>query len=206
MIDRENRDRLADLLERLLRAEITFERYERELGEQRFEMSEDRGVTMVCHAADRVGEEAGARGGDSLTPEKFSAELIRNVRRAAHFLRSDREFQWPALENRRPRLATLLECWAFTGILVIPAVDQILFAPKSNGIFACVLAIVNGAAAWTAARRLERRAAAEEGERLTAGRDLAAWPYAHREDVPPELLGEVAAAGYGDRTPTGDSR
>jgi hypothetical protein len=194
MIDRDNRDRLADLLERLLRAEIPFERYERELGEARFETSDDRGVTMVCHAADSLSEEAEAQPGDHLSPERFSPELLRNVRRSVHFLRSDREFEWPTMEPRRSRLATGLEAWGTIGIIVIPLADLWLFAPNSNGVFACVLAVVNCAASWTASKRLQRRIAEEEGSRLTENRDFAAWPYARVADVPPELRAGVTPA------------
>jgi len=189
MIDRENRDRLADLLERLLRAEIPFERYERELGESRYEESQDRGVVAVCHAADGFGEEANARAGDHLTAERFSPELIRNVGRAARFLRSDREFEWPEMGNTRTRVVVLLNSWAIIGIAVIPLTDLLLFAPNTNGVFACVLAVVNAAGSWTAAKRIERRNGEEEARRLTENRDLEAWPYARRADVPANLLG-----------------
>lgn len=188
MIDRDNRDRLADLLERLLRAEITFDRYEQELGEARFEESEDSGVVAVCHAADNVSEEAGARAGDHLTAEKFSTELIRNVRRTALFLRSDSEFEWPPLEQSRTRAVALLEIWAAVGIAVIPLADVLFFGSQSSGFFGCIFAIVNAAASWTAAKQLQRLNAEDNVRRMTENRDLEAWPFARRADVPTELL------------------
>lgn len=101
MIDREARDRLADLLERLLRHDLPIVKFEDAILMGKFRASADRSVADVASAVDDIGAHVAALRDEVLAPPRFSDTTIQNAKRCAQFLRSDLEYEWPPFVARR---------------------------------------------------------------------------------------------------------
>lgn len=180
-IDREARDQLADLLERLLRQDLTVGGFEDAIFAGRFYASPDRAVVEIAAAADDITTEHDSRD-DVLASPRLADVTVTNSKRCVQFLRSDREYEWPPRQSRYQRVCMILMLWSVVGMAAIPLATHFAFDRAVDGL---VLGLFNAAGSLFAVYLLHRDSEIEYSRlfrRLEF--EQAAWPYCRRSDVP----------------------
>jgi len=179
MVDRNARDKLAELLERMLRGELTVHRYEEDVSSGKFNHSGDRAVVTVYHACDDIGDEGEDWRDHVFTNARYSERTICKVRRAAMFLRTDLEYQWPDILFRHSAdhtVAYLFATFVATLVTISSGLAPFVF------VFGCLAAVLRKFIQdWREPRRFDEQIR----QHRIQGREFEAWPFLHRRDFLP---------------------
>lgn len=190
MIDREARDRLAELLERMLRGELDGDHFGEDAEHGRFVQSDDRGVAMVFRAFDEGRNEYGIWCEDLIVSRSNLDRLLCKVRRAVCFLRTELDYEWPELHFHESTDMSV----AFIGVAIVATAVTALSGLRSDAvwvgvfIFGMVATVVYRVfLSWYGSKGFK----GEVLRQRLSGRELEAWPFLDRSDFPPGIEGLI---------------
>lgn len=199
MIDRDARDRLADIVLRMLRGSITVHQFEDELRNGNFRNNGDRGVAAFFQTFNGMSDEISILH-DHILAGRHSIEEIQRVARVRRFLLTDLEYEWPPTLVPARAAVLLLKVWASAGMIAIPMfgtrVAPGLLSFRASWSFYLVVGVVNVFACAFISKQLKRRAAAaQEHRQVVEGRDPAIWPFFRYDDIPSEMVAKISPIG-----------
>jgi len=190
MIDRDARDRLAELLERMLRDELDGDHFDEDSEHGRFAQSDDQGVVMIFRAFDEGRNEYGIWCENLIVSRSNLDRLLCKVRRADYFLRTELDYEWPELHFHESTDMSV----AFIGVTIVATAVTALSGLRSDAILVGVF--IFGMVATVVYRVLLSRYGSKGYEsevvlQRRQGRELEAWPFLHRRDFPPGAEGLI---------------
>lgn len=189
MVDRDARDRFAELLDRLIGDRVTVHRFEEELHVLGFPKHPDPAIAMIFVRLESISYEGSVLIDHHLSERRYSAATVDRLRRAACFLRTDLEYEWPhyPVVYRRPDF--WIWCLAMSGAIVVSA-DMFLSTDSTTGrtrgdwFVGVALGVLCLAAGYLSSHLLERINALRDRR---ANRTDDAWPFLHADAIPADF-------------------